>query len=83
MVVQGPIVVYDGVMTFCNIMNQAYIPEESISIEELVSMFRDDLSSNKSPEYHPVPRKISRKESHTVGDFYIKHHLFWLFALSC
>ena len=66
-VIQRPLVVCDGVMTLCTICNHAYIPEESISLCELVSSLKEGLANRNSPEHQHGIRNVSRKQSQIVS----------------
>ena len=72
--VQRPLVVYDGVMALCTVTERAHVPEEIISLAELVAVLKEGLLSDKSPEYQPGMKKISRKESQTVSLIFVDKH---------
>lgn len=52
-----PIVVYDGILMKCSISNNAYVPEESINIEDLVVLLREGLLNPQSPVGCPQEKR--------------------------
>ena len=68
MIVQRPVVVCDGVLTICTIWNHEYIPEESLSFDDLVAALKEGLVSQNSPKHRSI-RKTPYKESQVVSNF--------------
>ena len=52
-----PIVVYDGILMKCSISKNAYVPEESINIEDLVVLLREGLLNPQSPVGCPQEKR--------------------------
>ena len=68
MIVQRPVVVCDGVMTICTIWNHAYIPEESLSFDDLIAALKEGLMNRNSPEHRSI-RKTPCKVPQNVSGF--------------